>query len=116
MNTYVHITLIIIFFQGSSLGGADECYNSNTAKWIDRPVQVKPMSEISTNAQVFKMQMFTVSIIKTAPNHLSLLTVHLSYVTHLHSSNEALSLLISPSSAVATIRKRQGKYSPPHRI
>lgn len=45
-----------------------------------------------------------------APNHLSLLTVHLSYVTHLCGSSEALLLSIPPSSAEATILKRQGRY------
>lgn len=71
-------------------------------------------SEISTNAEVFKMQLFTVSIVKMAPNYSSLLTVRLSYVTHLRGSNEALSLLIPPSSAETTILKRQGRYLSPH--
>lgn len=70
------------------------------------------MLENSTNAEVFKM-LLSISIIKMAPNHLSLLTMHLSYVTHLRGSNEALTLLIYPGSAEATL-KRQGRYSSPH--
>lgn len=91
----------------------DECCNSNTTKGVNQPVQVKPKLEISTNTEVFKMQLFK-SIIKMVPNHYSLLTVHLSYVTYLHGSDEALSLLIPPGSAETTILKRQGRYSSPH--
>lgn len=109
-NTYVHITSTGSAWRGQM--NAPTLIQQNELTDLCRWSQTA--SEISTNAEVFKMQLFTVSIVKMAPNYSSLLTVRLSYVTHLRGSNEALSLLIPPSSAETTILKRQGRYLSPH--